>query len=61
MELLMEACTSLIQRRRRAGLNRTASSRQWVFVIDFDGFALLTGLLDVLHSSYEVMLQIHNE
>uniref|UniRef100_A0A7S2RZ26 CRAL-TRIO domain-containing protein n=1 Tax=Mucochytrium quahogii TaxID=96639 RepID=A0A7S2RZ26_9STRA len=38
MTLLMEACQNLIRERRRDGHNTKASERQWVWVIDFDGF-----------------------
>ena len=39
MELLMhDTSRMLAQRRRRQGLNRTADSRQWIWVVDFAGF-----------------------
>lgn len=38
MTALMESCAKLLKQRRAAGLNRTAASRQWVWVIDFFGF-----------------------
>lgn len=40
MELLMEATTHLLRQRRADGLNRTATSRQWIWVIDFQGYGL---------------------
>ena len=44
MTLLMESCCQMIYNRLRlngtTNNNETASSRQWIFVIDFDGFAM---------------------
>lgn len=35
---LLEAAYAMICKRIANGLNKTAASRQWVWVIDFDGF-----------------------
>jgi hypothetical protein len=35
---MIEACSCLIKNRVGKGLNPTASSRQWIWVVDFDGF-----------------------
>lgn len=40
LTLLMDSCDGFIHQRRSKGLNRTASSRQTVYVVDFDGFGL---------------------
>jgi hypothetical protein len=37
---VLEACQRILRQRRGKGLNKTATSRQCVFVIDFDGFGL---------------------
>lgn len=36
--LLLESCCELLRKRRSKGLNKTATSRQWILVVDFDGF-----------------------
>lgn len=38
--LLLESLMKMIKKRRAKGLNETAASRQWVWLVDFDGFAL---------------------
>lgn len=40
LTLLMDACDGFIRQRRAKGFNRTASSRQTVYVVDFDGFGI---------------------
>lgn len=40
LTLLMDACDGFIRQRRGKGLNKTASSRQTVYVVDFDGFSI---------------------
>lgn len=38
MLLLMDASSRLLLKKRARGENQTASSRQWTWVVDFDGF-----------------------
>ena len=40
LELIMEATSKLLLARRKRGYNKTAESRQCVWVVDFDGFGL---------------------
>jgi hypothetical protein len=40
LTLLMDACDGSIRKRRQRGFNKSASSRQTVYVVDFDGFGI---------------------
>ena len=40
LTLVLETCCRILKERCKKGWNKTASSRQWIFIIDFDGFGI---------------------
>jgi CRAL/TRIO domain len=40
IQILLESCSTILQKRRKNGYNQTADTRQGVWVVDFDGFGL---------------------